>query len=282
MYQLISEIFDENGEIESKRLELDFCRLNFIEPTGVTVLSNIIELVKKLGGDVTFCGHLIHVRAIQYLDDSQFFRRYIGNSLREAVRIRPTTAELTLVSHARSFGWIENDLMPWIEEKTGVRQASLASIKVCFQEVFNNIRDHSTVDVGCIFGQFYPNLNKLQIAISDFGVGIPSNVRKLRANLTDGDCIKLASQEGFTTRTGRNNRGAGLDVLIKNVVKNNGGSLIIHSGNGILSCVKSEEGVKKTAKSADGFYPGTLLQVTFRTDRLVVDDDEEEVFEWSS
>lgn len=287
MYDLISEVVETDGSIGEKRIELDFSRLAFIEPTGVTVLSNLIELVKKLGGDITYSGYRINGQSarldpIAYLDDSLFFKRYVGATLQRQAQLRSTTAELTLVSHAKSFMWLENDLIPWISDKAGVGKSSLASIKVCFQEVFNNIKDHSTVDVGCIFGQFYPKKNEMQIAISDFGIGIPANVRKLHPELSDGECIKLATQEGFTTRTGKNNRGAGLDVLIKNVVNNNGGNLIIHSGTGMLSCIQDGRNVKKTPRTAGGYYPGTLLQVTFMTNRFSHFDDEEEVFEWSS
>ncbi|MFV8825721.1 hypothetical protein ACNKW1_13470 [Thauera sp. WH-2] len=282
MYPFISEIIDSSGELIETKIDLDFSRLQFIEPTGVTVLSNTIELAKKSGSDINFSNYSTSVDAINYLDDSLFFERYTGKPLKGGAHLRSTTAQLTLVSHKNSFSWIESDLIPWISDIVGTKKTSLASIKVCFQEIFNNIKDHSSEDIGCIFGQHYPKKKELQIAISDFGVGIPSNVQKIDPKLSDGECIKLASQEGFTTRTGKNNRGAGLDILIKNVVQNNGGSLIIHSGSGILSCTQEGRKAKKTARTSSGHYPGTLLQATFKTDQFFYfeDQDEDEVFEW--
>ncbi|MBK9498716.1 MAG: hypothetical protein IPO06_04890 [Leptospiraceae bacterium] len=36
--------------------------------------------------------------------------------------------------------------------------------------------------------------------------------------MKDSEAIKLAAQEGFSTKTNPQNRGAGLDILIKNTI----------------------------------------------------------------
>ncbi len=170
-------------------------------------------------------------------------------------------------------------LIPWLARSLSCDEPSLATLKVCFQEIFNNINDHSTEKIGCSFAQHYPQKNKIKISISDFGVGIPFNVKNKIKNLNDHQAIDKACEAGFTTQTTVRNRGAGLDVLIKNVVAKNNGVVIIQSRKGLVSCVKLNGELKRSAKPSAGFYPGTLIQITLDTNKFVSDEHEED-FEW--
>ena len=158
----------------------------------------------------------------------------------------------------------------------------MGTIKVCFHEIFNNIRDHSQQKSACSFAQYYPNKKEVKIAISDFGVGIPSNVEKVRLGLTDQGAIELACQEGFTTSSTPRNRGAGLDVLIKNVVGRNKGTIIINSRRGAFSCTPNSSGITRTPRSAPGMYPGTLINIVLKVNNELIDEDVEEDFSWTS
>jgi anti-anti-sigma regulatory factor/anti-sigma regulatory factor (Ser/Thr protein kinase) len=283
MYSLIEEVIDKNQDLKRKWIRFDFSQLDWIDPVGVTVISNLIEFLKKGGASVSLIGYKNNSDAIKYLDESGFFKQHIGKYLNESAKTKYSTIALKLVSHKSSYYWIEEELMPWMAERSEVSKNSLSSIKVCFQEIFNNIRDHSTVETGCIFGQFDSKKNTIQIVLSDIGVGIPMNVKKLRPKLNDHECIKLATEEGFTTQTKVTNRGAGLDILIKNLVVVNNGVLNIRSVNGSLSCSKGSDGnVKKIARYESHFYPGTLLSCIFKVDSFKLLDQEEEVFEWTS
>jgi hypothetical protein len=65
-------------------------------------------------------------------------------------------------------------------------------------EIFNNIKDHSRYDIGSVFGQHFQSKNIITIAISDMGLGIPTNVRLIEPNLSDCGCIQRAVKEGFS------------------------------------------------------------------------------------
>ncbi len=123
------------------------------------------------------------------------------------------------------------------------------------------------------------SITRKKISISDFGVGIPFNVNNKINGLSDHQAIDKACEAGFTTQTTLRNRGAGLDVLIKNVVAKNNGVVIIQSRKGLVSCVKLNGVLKRSAKPAAGFYPGTLIQITLDTSKFVSDEHEED-FEW--
>jgi anti-sigma regulatory factor (Ser/Thr protein kinase) len=282
MYPFIATAIDcDRLEPKCSRLEFDFSNLKFIEPIGVVVLSNTIEWLRKRQVKMQFINHRTNTPANKFLDDSQFFSRYLDKEIRPYSDPRSTTVPLQLIKHAGSFVYIEN-LINWLSERLHLSKATLSGLKVCLQELFNNIKDHASEDTGCIFVQHHPKPRQIKIVVSDFGVGIPANVRTIIANISDGDAIKKATEEGFTTKPGGRNRGAGLDILTLNVVKTNQGTVHIHSLNGIFSAFPGGTGIQTHIKaSRDGTYPGTLIQLMLRTDTFDPSIADEENFEWS-
>lgn len=98
-------------------------------------------------------------------------------------------------------------------------------------------------------------------------------------DISDEDAIMKATEEGFTTKSTHVNAGAGLDILLNNVVINNRGWLQIYSNSGSLFCELSENGIIKTPKKT-GYYPGTLIYANLRTDTIESVEDNSEDFEW--
>lgn len=261
------------------RITFDFSKLNFIDPTAITILCNLIEYLKKRRVKVEYTNYRFKTDGNKFLADSGFFRRYIpGDPIVESA-LRSTTLPLELLAHDRSHMWIHNNFSDWISHRVGLSRASFASIKVCLEEVFNNIRDHSGESVGCVFAQHYPQRKEVVLAISDFGVGIPTNVRKVEPQLTDAAAIGRAVVEGFTTKSTVKNQGAGLNILTRYVVANNRGTVFVQSLKGSFTCNFAASGPKMSPRMMDVSYPGTLLAITFRTDYLEPIGEKEE-FEW--
>jgi anti-sigma regulatory factor (Ser/Thr protein kinase) len=281
MYGLISQTIDENGEPRSPNVVLDFTNLGFIEPVGVVVLSNLIEYLGRKNTGCTLTG-LNLTKPVVYLDDSGFFQRYLGQSIRAHAAVRIGTLPLTLVANPEAIGFLYMQLIPWLAARMSTTEASLAVVRVCIEEIFNNINDHSGVNVGCVHAQYFPVGRDIQIAISDFGHGIPYNVRKLQPDIDDAKALSLACQEGFTTQSNVRNRGAGLATLIKYVTNRNRGHIWLVSGKANLSAVHSQGVSKITARTTDGTYPGTLVRVTLKEDSIVelAKDIEQEEFSW--
>jgi hypothetical protein len=120
----------------------------------------------------------------------------------------------------------------------------------------------------------------VDIGISDFGVGIPTVIRTKYPNYPDGRAILLATDEGITTKSSPRNSGAGLSVLIDYVVGYNGGKIEIRSGSGFVHCYQMNERIIKRSHQAPGYYPGTIFNITLRTDRIKFIEDERENLEW--
>lgn len=283
MYHLLEQVIDTDLQPRDEFIGLDFNSLaTFIEPAGVTILSNLIEWLRKKSVNVAiwyppddpgFSGH-----PLTYLDDSMFFKRYLGKNITKNPAKRDTTVPLELITMDSSFQWMDNFTL-WLSRQLGINIESLANIKMCFGEIFNNIRDHAFENQGCIFAQHYPRKNTINIAISDFGVGIPANIKKLHPSLNDAEAILKAFEEGFTTQTTPRNLGVGLHTLYTNIVEDNKGSLHIHSNYGILNATYGYNGPNTECFLRNSFYPGTLIEINLRTDNIFEEETEEE-FEW--
>jgi anti-sigma regulatory factor (Ser/Thr protein kinase) len=285
MLSFVTQVIDEQRDAKCSSVIFDFSRLNFVEPVGVVVLANVIEYFKLLKCKVKFKNHSVLNSGTKFLDDAAFFQRYLNKRIFQGSATRSTTIPLEIVGNDFAQDYLLNKLIPWVASAVGMSESSLSSVRSSLEEVLHNIRDHSGVDHGCAFAQHFPNKNEIQIAISDFGCGIPSAVRSSGRQETDSAALKLACQEGFTTKSNVRNRGAGLPTLIKFVTQRNRGMVSLVSGRGDLSAIYSgsNKGVPKiTARSANDFYPGTLVKVTLRTDTLELsaEDATIEPFKW--
>ena len=54
MHPFIGDVLDENGESKWSLVNFDFSRLDFIDPTGVVVASNLIDYLREAGVKVKF------------------------------------------------------------------------------------------------------------------------------------------------------------------------------------------------------------------------------------
>jgi hypothetical protein len=118
---------------------------------------------------------------------------------------------IKIVEYTRSHSYVHHELVPWLSVNLLQETRAISTLRVCFKENFNNIRDHSAMDVGCSAARYDQAAGIITICISDFGVGIPAKVRKLHPEVvSDQAAIALACKEGFTTQSTPRNMGCGL------------------------------------------------------------------------
>lgn len=282
MRKFIGEAIHAQSTENTSKIYFDFSELQFIEPEGVVALSNTIAHFRVARVKVFFRGHNLTTPANRYLDDSGFYKQYLGKSVFVTCNPRPTTVPLEFFRSNAYIPYLYNNLTPWISRSVNLSSDTLETIKTCLEEIFHNIDHHSGVDNGCTFSQFFPKKDKISIAISDFGIGIPTRVRTKLADLSDPEAIREACKEGFTTKTNVRNRGAGLPNLIRYVTQRNSGTVLIHSGQGYLSATRGPLTPSITSRRLDWAYPGTLVQVVLRTNTMerLEADVEPEDFSW--
>jgi hypothetical protein len=210
MYQVIGAVIDPDQKLPRDQvINFDFSNVAFAEPAGMTAQSNLMEWLIKRGVHGNFIEMDPKSKAIKYIDDCGFFAEYTGRPLSDDAEARNTTIPFGKVLCENSHAWLDLTVFPWLAARLSTNTASLAEFKACLREVFQNIKDHSTEDIGCIHIQYFP--------ASD----------------------ALAVQEGISSKSGGHNKGAGLTYLIDNVVN-----------------------------LVRGFYPGTLISIGLRTDRI--------------
>lgn len=285
MTTFTSQVIDDQRKPIFSRITFDFGNSDFIEPVGVVILSNVIEYLKSHQCKIDFIGHTQKTVVTKFLDDSLFFDRYLNKKIFPDSSVRETTIPLKLIDSEHAQDYLLNTIMPWVGKSVNMIPSSLDIVRVALEEVLHNVSDHSGVKIGCTFAQHFPQKKRIQIAISDFGAGIPNVVRKVKPGLNDSAAIRQACEEGFTTKSNVKNRGAGLPTLIRYVTENNGGNVLISAGCGNISAAPTPRGnnpFKITTRTLGGFYPGTLVRVILRTDTLerAVEDISPEKFEW--
>jgi hypothetical protein len=180
-------------------LELDFQNLGFIRPAGVVFLSNLLWWLHQQGTAVHLVNANLDVAALRYLDDSLFFEQHCGGKLwassRHGARRYPCSGSRTATA---TLGWSTTCSLG-SSRSVGLTQASFYDIKSCLSELFNNIKDH--IEIGSIFVQHYPNEERINLSLADFGLGIPAKVRETVPALSDPQAVVQAVQEGFTSKS---------------------------------------------------------------------------------
>jgi len=260
---------------------IDFSRLGYVLPSGITFLSNFIHWLRGLGATVNFTGYNRDVDCIHFLDDSLFFQQFLGKKLRNWASPRETTRPLVQARHEQSQSEVRDHFIPWLMTRLNMSRNSLYEVQNNILEIFNNIQDHSSLDIGCLFAQHFPKLNRVSVAIADFGIGIPATVRKVSPNLSDNAAIILAAQRGFTSGRQPRNKGEGLSILMDTVVVQNQGAVTIYSQGGAVTFRADRGRIIPQPWRVHGFCPGTTIEIWLRTDTLpCFPDEEDEVLEW--
>lgn len=278
----LSKFIGNNRAPQSSEFLLDMCGLTFIDPSGVTALTNILTYLVRKQCRITVRYPKQLNEAVQFLDDCGFFKMFFGDQLRQSSRCRSTTIPLRRLEYSEYYGWLDGTVLPWLSQclcfNIGRGWPSFSTV---LGEIFNNVNDHAgeSAQIASTMMQHFPKNNTVSIAISDFGVGIPDRVRgAVPTVISDDQAILKAVEDNFSTRSTPRNRGAGLDTVIRNTVDFNNGSVQIVSGHGsVFFNQHNRQGVPRLFVVN---YPGTLIHLTLRTDTINKEEIYEEDLSW--
>ncbi|MGG1518721.1 hypothetical protein ABE504_25100 [Paenibacillus oryzisoli] len=269
----------------------NFGKLEFIRPAGMVTLTNMIGLIEyEYPGLTVACSYPDAYdinpldrafAAIDFLDDCLFFEKTMGSKIHDASGERGTTNGLEKLN-ANSFNqqYIDRTIS-WLKMNVGLKNKSFSFLGTALSEIFNNIIDHSGSPIGgCAFAQHYPRSKEINLCIADTGMGIASRMRTKFSEddqgvplVSDSEYINYATYNKVSTKSNPRNRGMGLNTLL-HIIDNNKGSLMILSNEGSL---RYNNGKRKLV-DLNGYYKGTLIWLSFRTDTL--EEEEEEELEW--
>ncbi|AUW93182.1 MAG: hypothetical protein OWR62_07685 [Sulfobacillus thermotolerans] len=266
--------------------EVSFDQLQWVEPGGITPLASISanhswEISKPKDKVYTYLQRMRFTQIFGLDDSFHFLEHDPTGRFISAIWIQKQE-HIELVIREIKMILSQSQLEP------GVQWAVAWSLN----EFLGNVLIHSCAEIGgLVFAQVFPSRNIVQIAVCDPGIGITGSIRQWNPQWqgTDEMALKLALQQGWSSKKGSDGKGNGL-YLVKQIIEHNGSinRLVLISGMAIA--VVSENGTVYESTAVD--WPGTSLSCTFDLSRRVdmekilghtddLDDDEVwEVNEW--
>ena len=246
-------------ELSASRLEVNFSRCRFFDANMAAPLAavlarvadefNAVEIVKVPGA----------IESI--LRKNQFLVAYGYGPLEDANHTTLPFIRVKLADEGRFADYLKHHMngkgIPRMTEALGKR------FRESIFEVFQNAVIHSRSRLGIfVCGQFYPQLQRLDITIADAGIGIRNNVRRFFKNdkISSVAAIRWALREGSTTKIGSQPGGIGLKFL-KDFIELNKGKIHIASRLGFFEFGNGGETFAKLA--AD--FPGTVVNLEINT-----------------
>lgn len=126
--------------------------------------------------------------------------------------------------------------------------------------------DHAQANGNAFSAIYYNQKNgKMNVAICDFGISIPSSVRAFLENETnDKEALEIAIKKNFTVQSQQNNRGLGLD----NILTNSDNVRLFSKG----ACLVKIDG-KQHFSQTDFNFTGTLIDFDIDTQNLEEEED---------
>lgn len=208
----------------NESVTFNFNETTFIDPFAITIIAGTIHYCLQKWIQIKYVPPK-NEKINNYLSQIGFnsFFHINGKDIH-----RDTSTELRQLKALEPF-YME-ELIVLIDARMELSKGVKDSIKMSMQEIFTNVFDHSKSANGCFAcAQYYPILKKIKICITDFGVGILSNLSNKYGLTTDIEAIEKSVEEGVTSRT----RTAGFGLfLIRDFLKINEGILTIISGDG--------------------------------------------------
>lgn len=256
------------------KIEIDFSQCTFIEPFHIVVLSCLIEEYYLKGMKIEFT-NCIHLELNEYLNKINFYdywnpsfdrNTYTPNKIATNLCLWKLKPEMITSYVVRAQEYFENNFNS---------NRTFQPLNVSLAELFNNINDHAESNVsGYCISQYYPNIEKVKIAVCDFGIGIPNSVNKyLRENdkslLSEGNAIIKSLEKSFSCKSHPHNRGWGLDT-IRSIVLDCSGELRIISNKGAYELKNGKEEIFELKDS----FSGTQIEIILDSSKFDQKEDD--------
>lgn len=270
---------------KGKAFYLDAAKFGFIDAFAMTVLFNEILYVKSQGYQPYIRNHLNSNNTlkepIQFMDDSEFFLHLRGRKLHSESNCRDSSLAIQRLAPQETIAWLHYTAMPWLATNINVPSDNLIEIRICIEELLNNIRDHSDVQFASIFIQHYPRMKYFKICISDNGIGLINRIQQSHTHFSDSESIQFALSEGCTTKSSPRNAGMGLFTLTQTVC-NNGGDFMLRTGamHALINNNANNNEPFNINYLQSTFLKGTAFEITLYTDKLNQQQTDTEAFSW--
>lgn len=270
-----NKLFELWGKVKdfSSDVTFDFSMCDFLRPNAVAFLGGLARSIESRNQRVMFDWNTVSDPVLAILRQNGFAAAFgYTKILKGPGHSIPYREDNTQMVHAVD---IKDDIIDYLSHEwlghgwVHISQRLQNVIVGLVWEIYDNAFEHADSSIGVFScGQFFFRMGLLKLAVADFGIGIPANVREFFKDypnvdqLSAAQCLKWAFQRGASTKTDTTTRrGIGLD-LFKEFVNINHGRLEVYSQNGYALIANGKEKYNKRPS----FFDGTLVNITLRCD----------------
>jgi hypothetical protein len=249
-------------------VHLDLRQVTFIMPAAITLLTTALMRLRQEGFSIEV-SRPDRQKADSYLNRIEFYD-LLGMDVEYTMRRRSADGrfrEVVQVQTEREGDSVVRDLMTIVDKNvegvTGIYDAAYHA----FLEIVNNVFHHAHSPTHAVLcAQSYPWLRRVELAVVDSGRGIPASLGEnpdLKGRFANAaEAVELAVQPRVTGRPDHNT-GEGLFFSLE-FIKANMGEACLYSQDGVLWA----QGGRVWTQMVP-YWPGTLVALSFRTDRPV-------------
>jgi len=253
----------------------DCGNVEMFTPPGLNLLASMIHNLHLQGREIIFIPPA-NSKTLQYLTDQGFFVEFQFISSERKLKHARRSTSVMLRRMDDFVGSYPMEVADWLSRNSTVPQAAVRDmVGITLPELMNNVFDHSQSPIGCcVCAQAYRREGKLTLSVTDLGIGFLATLYPRYAHLhSDEDAIALAVQDGVSSKTKRNNRGAGLHIL-SDWLKRQRGELEIISKDGRWRQLSNGSVLHETLRFS---FPGTCINMHVPTAVLLASKVENEM-----
>lgn len=258
-YEALLRIWHETKNCSADDIEIDMSGTRWFEANMCAVLG---ALLYRLGDRLNAVRLINMQRQVEKaLSQNAFLTHYGSEPLLDEWGTTITYQRFETKDERYFANYIDNELM----QRRQIPVMSLELKKKFTEsifEIFSNATFHSGTELGIFScGQYHPKNHLLKFSVTDLGIGIRENIKKVRRfDFTPERAIQWATQDGNTTRMGSVSGGLGLKLL-RDFIDLNGGSIQIISDAGYWERKERHTNVARLRRS----FPGTVVSIEIKT-----------------
>lgn len=256
-YQRLIDLYQEKHRSESFD-ELEISLNEWFSANLCSALGGILDKLKENMLSVRF--GWIEGKTEKILRKNDFLSYYSYPSIEDKYHTTIKYLKLKKTEGRYFFKFIENELInhPELPELSSALKEKIAE---SIFEIFTNAQIHSETDHIYTCGQFFPSKNIIDFTITDTGIGFKERIkRSFDREIKATDAIRWAFKDRNTTKPNIPG-GIGLAIL-REFISFNKGKIQVVSDNGFYKIDSEGE----ETKEFNGSFPGTMVNVQFRTD----------------
>jgi anti-sigma regulatory factor (Ser/Thr protein kinase) len=238
------------------KLVIDFSNCQFIYPDYAILLLCTIKYIEHLGFKVTGKIKLdSNAKIINYLAKMNFFENLNVDLPISIPKFNPESAvKIQRYTKENQFD-VLNSILKVLKDKSSINDNVYASLDYCFNEILDNVLNHTEEKIGWVVAQYFGNLNSIRLIVCDFGLGIHKSLNQ-KHNFTEDEAIVKSIESGVTNGKGQ---GHGL-FATASFIRLNKGWLSLISGNKKVNVSEKETIVKDIDN-----WQGTCVYIRINT-----------------